>query len=373
MATNAAAQRLPNRWIIVVAAVVMQLSLGSVYAWSVFVTPLINAHKSQHWSNTEVTLTFTIAIAVLGIGAAIGGFWMDRVGPRFVATVAGVCYGIGVLLAGFSGDSLPILYATYGVLGGLGMGLGYIVPVATLVKWFPDKRGVVTGLAVMGFGGGAVITSPVATALIGSVGVSQTFITLGIVYLILVVIAAQFYANPPVGYTPPGWTASAKVTSQRANKDFTPAEALTRGQWYVLWAILTLNVTAGIAIISQAQAAGAEIVGATAVVAMGFVSVVAIFNGLGRFAWASFSDLVGRRQVFITMFALQVVLFFGASAGCRRSRSSRRWRSSSPSATVAASAPCRPSPPTTSAPSARAPSTAPCSPPGAPAACSARS
>jgi len=308
VATNAAAQRLPNRWIIVVAAVVMQLSLGSVYAWSVFVTPLIKAHKAQNWSNTEVTLTFTIAIAVLGIGAAIGGFWMDRVGPRFVATVAGVCYGVGVLLAGFSGDSLPILYATYGVLGGLGMGLGYIVPVATLVQWFPDKRGVVTGLAVMGFGGGAVITSPVATALIGSVGVSQTFIILGIAYLILVLIAAQFYSNPPAGYAPPGWTASAKVASQRANKDFTPAEALTRGQWYVLWAILALNVTAGIAIISQAKPL-AQSVGATAAVATGFVSVVAIFNGLGRFAWASFSDLIGRRQVFITMFALQVVLF----------------------------------------------------------------
>ncbi len=305
MATNAAAQRLPNRWVLVVAAVVMQLSLGAVYAWSVFVTPLRDAHK---WTATEVTLTFTIAIAVLGIGAAIGGFWMDRVGPRFVATVAGVCYGLGVFLAGFSGGNLPILYLSYGVLGGLGMGLGYIVPVATLVKWFPDKRGVVTGLAVAGFGAGAVITSPVATALITSVGVSTTFMILGIVYLILVVAAAQFFSNPPAGYAPAGWTPSARVTAQRATKDFTPREALTRGQWYVLWAILTLNVTAGIAIISQAKPL-AQSVGATAVIATGFVSVIAIFNGLGRFAWAWLSDVVGRRQVFITMFALQAVIF----------------------------------------------------------------
>lgn len=304
MVTNAA-QKVPNRWILVVAAVVMQLSLGSVYAWSVFVTPLRTAHK---WTATEVTLTFTIAIAVLGIGAAIGGFWMDRVGPRFVATVAGVCYGLGVLLAGFSGSNLPILYATYGVLGGLGMGLGYIVPVATLVKWFPDKRGVVTGLAVAGFGAGAVITAPVATGLITSVGVSQTFVILGIVYLILVVAAAQFFSNPPAGYAPAAWTPSARVVAQRATKDFTPREALTRGQWWVLWAILTLNVTAGIAIISQAKPL-AQQVGATAVVATGFVSVIAIFNGLGRFAWASLSDLIGRRQVFMTMFALQAVLF----------------------------------------------------------------
>lgn len=308
MATNAGAQQLPNRWIIVVAAVIMQLSLGAVYAWSVFVSPLQAAHKSAHWSVTEVTLTFTIAIAVLGIGAAIGGFWMDRVGPRLVATVAGVCYGVGVLLAGFSGDNLPLLYATYGVLGGLGMGLGYIVPVATLVKWFPDKRGVVTGLAVMGFGGGAVIAAPVATSLIGSVGVSRTFMILGIVYLILVAAAAQFYANPPAGYVPAGWTASARVAAQRAAKDFTPREALTRGQWYVLWATLTLNVTAGIAIISQAKPL-AQNLGASAAVATGFVSFVAIFNGLGRFAWASLSDLIGRRQVFMAMFALQVVIF----------------------------------------------------------------
>ncbi|HEX6544183.1 MAG TPA: OFA family MFS transporter [Ktedonobacterales bacterium] len=305
MATNAGPQRLPNRWIIVVAAVIMQLSLGAVYAWSVFVNPLRTAHG---WSATEVTLTFTIAIAVLGIGAAIGGFWMDRVGPRFVATVAGVCYGLGVLLAGFSGNSLPILYITYGVLGGLGMGLGYIVPVATLVKWFPDKRGVVTGLAVMGFGGGAVIAAPVATSLISAAGVSQTFIILGIVYLILVVAAAQFYADPPAGYTPPGWVASARVAAQRATKDFAPREALTRGQWYVLWAILALNVSAGIAIISQAKPL-AQSVGASAAVATGFVSFISIFNGLGRFAWASFSDLIGRRQVFIAMFALQVVIF----------------------------------------------------------------
>ncbi|HEX8036339.1 MAG TPA: OFA family MFS transporter, partial [Ktedonobacterales bacterium] len=299
----------PNRWIIVVAAVIMQLSLGAVYAWSVFVTPLQTEHKALGWSVTQITLTFTIAIAVLGIGAAIGGFWMDRVGPRFVATVAGVCYGLGVLLAGFSDGNLFILYLTYGVIGGLGMGLGYIVPVATLVKWFPDKRGVVTGLAVAGFGAGAVITSPVASALIGSVGVSQTFIILGIVYLILVVAAAQFYSNPPAGYAPPGWTPSARVTAQRATKDFTPGEALTRGQWYVLWAILALNVTAGIAIISQAKPLG-QSVGASAAVATGFVSFIAIFNGLGRFAWAWFSDLIGRRQVFITMFALQAVIFF---------------------------------------------------------------
>jgi OFA family oxalate/formate antiporter-like MFS transporter len=309
VATSATTQRPPNRWIIVVAAVVMQLALGSVYAWSVFVNPLIANNKADKWSNTEVTLTFTIAIAVLGIGAAIGGFWLDRVGPRIVATTAGVCYGVGVFLAGVIGThSLPLLYLSYGLLGGLGMGLGYIVPVATLVKWFPDKRGIVTGLAVCGFGGGAVIAAPVATSLIQSQGVGPTFIVLGIVYLILVVIAGQFYANPPAGYVPAGWEPSARLVSQRASKDFTPSEALTRGQWYALWAILALNVTAGISLISQAKPLALS-VGASAAVATGFVSTIAIFNAIGRFAWASFSDVIGRRQVFITLFALQAVIF----------------------------------------------------------------
>ncbi len=306
MATSATEAKVANRWVIVVAAVVMQLALGSVYAWSVFVNPLIALHK---WSNTQVTLTFTIAIAVLGIGAAIGGFWLDRVGPRVVATAAAFCYGLGVFLAGFSGDSLILLYLTYGVLGGLGMGLGYIVPVATLVKWFPDRRGFVTGLAVCGFGGGAVLAAPIATALIGSSNaVGQTFIILGIAYFIMVLAAAQFYSNPPAGYRPAGWTPSAKQTSQRAASDFSPGQALRRWQWYALWAILALNVTAGIAIISQAKpiALGA---GASAAVATSFVSLIAIFNAGGRFLWAWFSDLIGRRMVFLTMFALQAVLF----------------------------------------------------------------
>lgn len=310
MATDTSAVKVRNRWGIVVAAIVMQLALGSVYAWSVFVIPLqkLSGNDPKVWTTTGVTLTFTIAIAVLGVGAAIGGFWLDRVGPRIVGTTAAVCYGLGVLLAGFSVHSLPLMYLSYGVIGGLGMGLGYIVPVATLVKWFPDRRGLVTGLAVCGFGGGAVLAAPIATSLIGSVGVGTTFILLGIVYLVMVLAASQFYSNPPAGYRPAGWTPNVKQASQRAARDFTPGEALKRGQWFVLWATLALNVTAGIAIISQAKpiALGA---GAGAAAATLFVSLIAIFNGGGRFLWAWFSDLIGRRQVFMIMFALQTVLF----------------------------------------------------------------
>ncbi len=295
-----------NRWTIVVAAIIMQLALGAVYAWSVFVLPLEKAH---HWTATQVSLTFTLAIFFLGIGSTIGGFWMDQAGPRRVATAAGICYGVGVLLAGFSGGNLFVLYVTYGVLGGLGMGLGYIVPVATLVKWFPDKRGLVTGLAVCGFGGGALVTAPIATQLIKSSGTGTTFIVLGIAYLIMVLAAAQFYANPPEGYTVPGWTPTAAQAAQRATRDFTRSEAFTRPQWFVLWAILALNVSAGIMLISQASAMAQEITKVSAIVAAGLVSAISIFNFLGRVFWAWLSDLIGRRQVFITMFVLQTVLF----------------------------------------------------------------
>src|SRR6476469_5638205 len=199
-----ASDGLRNRWGIAVAAVIMQICLGAVYGWSVFKIPLM---KSTHWSETSVQLNFTLAILFLGVGTVIGGLWQDRVGPRKVATVAGVLYGIGYLVAayGTSSDSLGIIYAGYGVLSGIGMGMGYITPVATLVKWFPDKRGLMTGVAVCGYGAGALIMAPIAAPLIVSNGIPFTFTSLGIVYLIVVVIAAQFYANPPQGWTLPGW------------------------------------------------------------------------------------------------------------------------------------------------------------------------
>src|SRR5436189_2740467 len=172
-----------NRWLIAVAGVVMQLALGAVYAWSVFRIPLT---KSYGWTVSQVTLAFELAILMLGFAAFAGGLWMKRSGPRRVAAIGGLCYGLGLVLAGQVGGHLWLLYLTYGVLGGIGLGLGYIVPVATLIKWFPDKRGMITGLAVAGFGAGALITAPVAERLILSVSVSQTFTILGLVYFVAV-------------------------------------------------------------------------------------------------------------------------------------------------------------------------------------------
>src|SRR3954467_14599482 len=191
-----------NRWLIASAGVVMQVALGAVYAWSVFRIPLTTTYG---WTISEVTLTFELAILVLGFASFAGGLLMARVGPRVVAVAAGACYGLGTILAGQADGSIARLYLSYGVLGGIGLGLGYIVPLATLIKWFPDRRGMITGLAVAGFGAGALVTAPVAQYLLGSVGIPSTFAILGSVYLAAVVGAAFFMKNPPNGYRPAGW------------------------------------------------------------------------------------------------------------------------------------------------------------------------
>src|SRR5215813_4397033 len=227
-------EKLRNRWVIAVAAVVMQICLGAAYGWSVFSKPLV---ASEHWQLTKVQLNFTLAILFLGVGTVIGGLWQDRVGPRKVATIAGILYGISYILAGFAagGHSLTGMYWTYGVMGGIGMGMGYITPVATLVKWFPDKRGLMTGVAVCGYGAGALIMSPIAARTIQSNGVPATMIGLGIVYLILVTGAAQFYANPPAGYKPAGWTPTSAVQLAASKVDFGVTEAMRTWQFWLLW------------------------------------------------------------------------------------------------------------------------------------------
>ncbi len=192
-----------NRWGIALAGFLMQVALGAVYAWSVFRNPLT---KQFGWSIAQVTWTFTISIFVLGVAAFFGGLWLNRKGPRVVALTAGVLYGLGVFLASFSAYKLWWLYLSYGVIGGIGLGFGYIVPIAVLVKWFPDRRGLITGIAVGGFGAGALVTAPVAQRLIQSVGVLQTFAYLGVAYMIVIVVAGLFMKNPPAGWVPPGWT-----------------------------------------------------------------------------------------------------------------------------------------------------------------------
>src|SRR5437588_12573874 len=296
-----------NRWSIAVAGVLLQVALGAVYAWSVFRVPLA---KQFGWSISEVTLTFTISIFVLGIAAFFGGLWLNRKGPRIVALTGGTLYGLGVYLASFVAHQLWWLYLSYGLIGGIGLGFGYIVPVAVLVKWFPDRRGLITGIAVGGFGAGALVTAPLATRLIQTVGVLSTFAYLGIAYLVVTVVAGFFMQNPPDGWRPEGWTPTASQSSQRAGHDYTLSEALKTWQWYALWLLLFLNTCAGISIISQEAPIFQELTGVSAVVAGGMVGVASLGNAVGRVFWAWVSDLMTRRATFFVMFLLQVLLFW---------------------------------------------------------------
>jgi OFA family oxalate/formate antiporter-like MFS transporter len=300
---------LPNRWIIALAAVMMQVCLGSVYAWSVFTKPLMAA---EHWSLTMVSATFTVAMSCLGIGTVIGGAWQDRVGPRMVSTVAGLCYGCGFLIAALATSlhSLIGIYIGYGLFGGLGMGMGYICPVATITKWFPDKRGLMTGIAVMGFGAGALVMSPIAARMIVSVGVAQTFVSFGLVYLLLIVAAAQFYSDPPHGWRPDGWEPKSAVSKAASSVDYTVRQALGTGRFWLLWIMISLNTSAGISIVSQASPLAQQQIGLTVVQASTIVGLISVFNALGRVFWAWVSDWMGRAQVYFVLFAVQIFLFF---------------------------------------------------------------
>ena len=296
-----------NRALIAVAGVVMQVALGAVYAWSVFRDPLTQAYGGA--SATAVNTTFSITIFTLGFAAFVGGLWMGRAGPRIVALTAGVLYGLGIFLASFAESSLTLLYLTYGFIAGAGIGLGYIVPVATLIKWFPDKRGFITGIAVAGFGGGAFVTAFVARGLVASSGPFSAFAILGIIYLVMVVGAALFMKNPPEGYRPPGWEpeeSGGGGDSSGANYDL--GGALKTWQWFALWALLFLNVTAGIAIITEAAPIAQTVSGVSVAVAASLVSIISVGNALGRFFWAWLSDAIGRKWVFFVMFLLQAVL-----------------------------------------------------------------
>jgi OFA family oxalate/formate antiporter-like MFS transporter len=301
---------LPNRWLIAAAAVLMQLCLGAVYAWSVFIKPLA---KTQPWSLVQISATFTIAMATLGVGTVLGGLWQDRVGPRIVSTFAGISYGCGFLVSAWavSHHSLYTLWGGYGLMSGLGMGMGYICPVATITKWFPDLRGVMTGAAVMGFGAGAVVMSKIAARIVTDpTRVPVAFESFGVAYLILVVFAAQFLKNPPHGWCPEGWKPVSAVARTASLKHYTVAEALRTWRFWLLMLLISLNTSAGICIISQASPLAQQQLHITEIEAATIVAMISIFNATGRVFWAWISDLIGRAQTYFTLFAIQVFLFF---------------------------------------------------------------
>jgi OFA family oxalate/formate antiporter-like MFS transporter len=305
-----------KRWWIAAAAVVMQLCLGTVYAWSVFKKPLMTAHG---WGETETQITFMICIFVIGLSAAFGGTLVDKKGPKFVATIGGILFGIGTLLAGLADQmgSIWLLYLGFGLIAGLGNGFGYVTPIATLIRWFPDKRALVTGLAVMGFGLGAFFMGKIAPAMVISMGVANTFYIWGVIFLVLVTAAAQVYKNPPAGWLPAGFSPKAAGGVSAADS-FNFAEAKATSQWWMLWAMLFLNISAGLGLISQLSPMAQDLIKKVtpdlsakdlALAGGTILAIASIFNGMGRLFWAWTSDAIGRKNVFMTMFITQAILY----------------------------------------------------------------
>ena len=289
----------------------MQAGLGSFYSWSVFREPLSSLYGANI---TEVNVAFFLASFVFTIAAFAGGLLMRRVGPRAVGVAGGVLYGLGVFLSSFAGESLYVLYVTYGLVVGIGLGLGYIAPIAALPRWFPDRPGLAYGLAVCGFGAGSALNVPVATALISSTGDPlRAFGVLGLAYIVLIGGAATLVRDPPEEQSTPekGLDAAQPAWDFRG--------ALGTWQWYALWVIFFLNVSAGLAIISDAKAMAASIGGASATLASAFVVMVAVADSTGRLFWPALSDRVGQSAVFLAMFLLQAAAFallplFGAGS-----------------------------------------------------------
>lgn len=298
-----------KRWLIALAGVGIHISIGSVYAWSVFTTPL---QESIGWSLSQVSITFSIAILFLGLSAAFMGHFVEAKGPRKSGLVSTVFFAAGMITAGFGIqlEMLWLLYVGYGVLGGIGLGIGYITPVSTLVKWFPDRRGMATGLAIMGFGFAAMIASPVMRMLIESVGIPNTFFILGAIYFTVMFVSSLYLERPPEGYHPKGVVIG--ESEGAVSKDLaqlTANEAIKTKRFYFLWLMLFINVTCGIAILAVASPMGVEIAGLTAGAAAFMVGVMGVFNGAGRLVWASISDYIGRTNLYTLFFVLQIGIF----------------------------------------------------------------
>ncbi|MCP3027127.1 OFA family MFS transporter [Halobacillus sp. A5] len=301
-----------NRWLIALSAIAIHLSIGGAYAYSVYTTPV---SEQMGWTPTEVTIAFTIMMALAGSSAALFGKFVEKSGPSKSAMVSAVLFGLGQAGAGLAivVDSLVLFLLTYGLASGLGLGIGYISPVSTLVKWFPDRRGLATGLAVLGFGTGSLITAPLAANLMEAVGIANTFFILGTTYFIFIMLGASYIAPPPEGWMPSGMKkdmASGKKVFKKDLQELTSKEAVKTRRFWLLWIMMLINTTAGIMMISVASPMAQEVVGLSAAAAATMVGIMGIFNGGGRIGWAAASDYIGRPNVFLIFFIIQTVAFF---------------------------------------------------------------
>lgn len=305
-----------NRWLIAASAVGVHASIGSVYAFSVFKNPL---QELLDVSSNQVAMTFSLAIFFLGMSAAIMGHFVEKHGPRKAGMLAASFFGGGLLIAGLGAamQNLYIIWLGYGVLGGIGLGIGYITPVSTLIKWFPDRRGLATGLAIMGFGFGAMIGGPVFNYIIEAFGVmnggiANTWFIMGAIYLVIMFASASYLERPPEGWMPEGMKAAVDSGAKKPTQDLTQQtanEAVKTGPFWGLWVMMFINISCGIGVIYSASPLAQESIGLTAGEAAAIVGLMSLFNGLGRIGWASFSDVLGRGNTYLTFFLIQIVAF----------------------------------------------------------------
>jgi len=313
-----------NRFLVPPAALAVHLSIGQAYAFSTFNLPLTKLLGVTHsvpgdWKLTDIGWTFSIAIVFLGLSAAVFGRWVETAGPRKAMFTAALCFGGGFLVSAFGIHlhQIWLLYLGYGVLGGCGLGIGYISPVSTLIKWFPDRPGMATGMAIMGFGGGALIAAPLSVLLMThfrtatSNGVLETFVTMGVIYFMFMMIGVYAVRVPAADWKPAGWVPPVKPQALVTQANVEVSVAWRTPQFSLLWMVLCMNVTAGIGVLGQASPMIQEIFGGRVLpaAAAGFVGLMSLFNMAGRFFWASASDYLGRRNTYTVFFVLGIVLY----------------------------------------------------------------
>ncbi len=316
-----------SRWLVPPAALAIHLSIGQVYAFSVFkipMTKLLAGGAAANWSEAQLQWIFSIAIVVLGLSAALFGAWLERAGPRKAMFAAACCFGGGFCLGalGVHLHMLWLVYLGYGVLGGIGLGLGYISPVSTLIKWFLDRPGMATGMAIMGFGGGAMIGGPLANNLmvhfakLAPQGVAPTMLTMGIIYFCFMMFGTFLVRIPAEGWTPPKYVPPQKNNGMITTHMVDANTAIKTPQFWLLWVVLCMNVTAGIGILEQASPMiqdmfrnSANVSRVSPAAAAGFVGLLSLFNMAGRFFWSSASDYIGRKWTYLIFFVLGCLLY----------------------------------------------------------------
>jgi MFS family permease len=297
--------------LIPVGAVAVHICIGSVYAWSTFNIPVQKIFPNTSRWLSPPYINFTPALLLLGLSAAFGGPWVERRGPRAAATTAALFFSAGLAIGGIglTVQQPWLVLLGMGIIAGIGCGLGYISPVSTLVKWFPDRRGMATGMAIMGFGGGAAVASPLNVRFMAAFGVANTMFVLAGIYLVVMLIGSRIMRRPPEGFAPGGWIAPPAKNRMIADSSVSRNAALRTVQFYLLWGILFINVGAGIGILSQASPMTQDMFSKSATEAAAVVSLISLFNLAGRFFWASTSDYIGRRNTYTLFFFVQFFLF----------------------------------------------------------------